>query len=577
MSEHFGGSPPSVSSVRSAGLGVKLSAGFALLMFLSGGVSVLAIDRMSAMDDAAAAMRDNYLPSTLWAGKLAVAVANVRRSQARFLLSNAADPASNQVIIEKMRIAVAAVDEARRMCDPTIDVGEERNRYNAIFDPTWADFRARALKMVEQTSPSKKATLMASYSTDKAFDDFESLSKFVAWDMNYNQTAGKAAGATSRQVYHSTKLMIIAAVIASFVLSLLTAFGLIRHIARPIAIMTAAMRRLAGRDMAVGIPCVGRGDEIGRMAGAVQVFRDSMVEGDRLAAMQAAEQQARQHRATRLEALVSGFERQIGSTVSMLASASTEMEATARSMTGSAAQTDQQATEVARAAEDSSMGVQTVAAASEQLASSIAEINRQVSASATLTERVVSSVRQSDDTVRALDESAGRIGQVAELINNIASQTNLLALNATIEAARAGDAGKGFAVVASEVKSLAQQTARATSEIGGQIAQVQQATGSAVKAMREIAALIEEVNAITGSIAAAVEQQGAATAEIARNVQNTAVSTRTVTSSIAGVSRAANDTGAAATQVLGAAGDLSRQAESLSTEVGSFVTSVRSV
>jgi methyl-accepting chemotaxis protein len=253
------------------------------------------------------------------------------------------------------------------------------------------------------------------------------------------------------------------------------------------------------------------------------------------------------------------------------------MEATARSMTGSATQTDRQAGTVARAAEESSLGVQTVAAASEQLASSINEINRQVAASSTLTSRVVSSVRQSDDTVRALSESAGRIGQVVELINTIASQTNLLALNATIEAARAGDAGKGFAVVASEVKSLAQQTARATSEIGSQIAHVQQATGSAVEAMREIATLIEEVSAITGSIAAAVEQQGAATAEIARNVQNTAVSTRTVTSNIAGVSQAANDTGAAASQVLGAAGDLSRQAETLSNKVGRFIASVRIV
>jgi methyl-accepting chemotaxis protein len=397
----------------------------------------------------------------------------------------------------------------------------------------------------------------------------------MQWDEQYNQTQGQIAGRHSQDIYSTTRAILFGAIAFVLLLSVGIASCLVRHICGPITAMTGAMRRLAGRDMDAAVPCVGRGDEIGRMAGAVQVFKDNMITADRLAAEQAVAQEARQQRATRLETLLAAFEHQIGGTVSILAAASTEMEATARSMTGSAAETGQQATAVSRAAEESSIGVQTVAAASEQLASSITEINRQVSASATLTSRVVGTVRQSDDTVRALAETAGRIGQVVELINNIASQTNLLALNATIEAARAGEAGRGFAVVASEVKSLAQQTARATSEIGGQIAQVQNATGSAVEAMREIAALIEEVNAITGSIAAAVEQQGAATAEIASNVQRTATSTRTVTTSIAGVSRAANDTGAAATQVLGAAGDLSRQAETLSAEVGSFIAEVR--
>jgi len=252
------------------------------------------------------------------------------------------------------------------------------------------------------------------------------------------------------------------------------------------------------------------------------------------------------------------------------------MEATASSMKENAEQTDRQAIAVARAADESSGGVQTVAAASEQLASSITEINRQVASSSSLTTRAVDSVRRTDHTVRALSESASRIGDVVNLITSIASQTNLLALNATIEAARAGDAGKGFAVVASEVKSLAQQTARATDDIAAQIGQVQQASQGAVEAIREIGGLIEEVGAITTSIAAAVEEQGAATSEIARNVQQTAASTRVVTSNISGVSRAANDTGAAASQVLSAAGDLSRQAETLSLEVNKFIDQVRS-
>nr|WP_321986070.1 HAMP domain-containing methyl-accepting chemotaxis protein [uncultured Lichenicoccus sp.] len=339
--------------------------------------------------------------------------------------------------------------------------------------------------------------------------------------------------------------------------------------------MTEAMRRLADRDSSTEVPSIGRADEIGRMAAAVQVFKDNMIKADAAALEQEGAREGTALRTTRMESLVGDFERQIGGTVAALAAASTEMEATARSMSGNAAQTDRQATAVAQAAQSSDAGVQTVAAASEELASSITEINRQVSASAMLTGKVVQSIRQTDTTVRALAESAARIGQVVDLINNIASQTNLLALNATIEAARAGDAGKGFAVVASEVKSLAQQTAKATGDIGGQIAEVQQATQGAVEAIKEIAILIEEVGAITTSIAAAVEQQGAATGEIARNVQETAVSTRTVTDNIAGVSRAANETGASAGQVLDAAGGLSRQAETLSSEVSSFLASVR--
>ncbi|MGI4940687.1 MAG: methyl-accepting chemotaxis protein, partial [Janthinobacterium lividum] len=536
----------------------------------------VALDRMRMMDDATGEVRDDYLPGTAVAAKLAIALEDTRRLEMRVAVVNASETADSAKAKKQLSEAITSVTELRKAAEVGIDPGEEHERYRTVFDRIWPSYQDDIEKTLDLKANNQD--IAAHYFLlGQSFQDFSALLDFLKWDLAYNERLGNRAGNITHAVYRTTVWTVATGIVMSLLLSLGCSFGLIRHISRPIASMTAAMRRLAGRDMTVEIPCIGRRDEIGRMAGAVQVFKNSMIEGDRLVAAQAAEQQARQQRTVQLEGLVGDFEREIGGTVSMLASASTEMEATARSMTGSAAQTDRQAGTVARAAEESSLGVQTVAAASEQLASSINEINRQVAASSTLTSRVVGSVRQSDDTVRALSESAGRIGQVVELINSIASQTNLLALNATIEAARAGDAGKGFAVVASEVKNLAQQTARATSEIGGQIAQVQQATGSAVEAMREIAVLIEEVSAITGSIAAAVEQQGAATAEIARNVQNTAVSTRTVTSNIAGVSQAANDTGTAASQVLGAAGDLSRQAETLSNKVGSFIASVRVV
>ena len=559
---------------RALSLGAKLGAGFAFLTILFACLGGFALQRMGTMNATTAEMRDDYLPSTAAAGNLVMDLQDVRHIESHFMLTTSDDASERLELRQKIGQAIATVEEARRAYEPLIHAGEERNGYTAIFDRTWPAYRADALQTIAFKQDDQEMGALDSYN-HKARADFDTLANFMRWDMTFNRKTGSAAADASRDAYRTTWCMVAAGIVFVLGLSLATAIGLTRHISRPIAAMTASMRRLADQDVTVEIPCIGRLDEIGRMAAAVQVFKDSMINSNRLTAEQTAEREGRQQRAARLEGLVGEFERQISGTVSILASSSSKMEATARTMTGSAAQTDSKATAVARAAEESSVGVQTVAAASEQLSSSITEINRQVTASAALTSRVVANVRQTDGTVQALAESADRIGQVVALINSIASQTNLLALNATIEAARAGAAGKGFAVVASEVKSLAQQTAKATEEIGAQVNQVQQATHSAVEAIRQISELIEEVGSITTSIAAAVEQQGAATAEIARNVQQTAASTRTVTSNIAGVSQAANDTGAAATQVLGAAGDLSRQAETLSLEVDSFIAKVR--
>jgi methyl-accepting chemotaxis protein len=280
-------------------------------------------------------------------------------------------------------------------------------------------------------------------------------------------------------------------------------------------------------------------------------------------------------RAASLNAAIQDFQGTVGGMVGRLTTASTELEATARVMSGTASQTDRQAAAVAEAAGEARAGVQTVASAAEELTASINEISQQVTRSARISEKAVDDARQTDLTVRALSDSAQKIGDVVGLITGIAGQTNLLALNATIEAARAGDAGKGFAVVASEVKSLAQQTAKATEEIGAQITQIQAATQEAVTAIQGITSTIAEVSAIATSLAAAVDQQGAATAEIARTVHQTAVSAERVTAHINEVSQAATDTGAAAGRVLGSAGVLSREATQLSDEVNGFVSRVR--
>jgi methyl-accepting chemotaxis protein len=348
-------------------------------------------------------------------------------------------------------------------------------------------------------------------------------------------------------------------------------------IVRPLARLEAGMRRLAAGDKSTAIAGVGRADEIGTMAAAVQVFKDTMIKADTMSAEQEQiKAEAARAQKAAMNHTADAFHTKFGGFMTMLSSGAGELEATAQSMSGTATQTNGQAMTVAAAAEEASAGVRTVAAAAEELTASIGEISRQVAQSSTITSQAVADAQRTDGIVRALADGAEKIGHVVGLITTIAGQTNLLALNATIEAARAGDAGKGFAVVASEVKSLANQTAKATEEIGAQITQIQTATKEAVQAIQGITGTIGEVSAISMSIAAAVEEQGAATAEIARNVQQTAQSAQDVTVNIGGVSQAATNTGQAATQVLSAATSLLRRVEQLTTEVDSFIAEVRS-
>ena len=348
-----------------------------------------------------------------------------------------------------------------------------------------------------------------------------------------------------------------------------------RRIILPLSGMTRVVSELAAGQRSIDVPYADRTDEIGAMAKAVLIFRDGLASADRLRETHEAEASGKATRARQLDNLVTGFESSAGRMIAILASGATELEATAQSMSGIADQTNSRASNVAQAATAASHSVQTVSVASEELAASINEISRQVAQSASITKQAVEDARLTDQIVQTLAQSAERIGNVVGLITNIAGQTNLLALNATIEAARAGDAGKGFAVVASEVKSLANQTMKATEEIGSQISQIQAATREAVVAIGGISLVIGEVSNIATSIASAITQQGAATAEIARNVQQTAISTGEVTVNITSVSQAANETGAAAGEVLGAASSLAKQAEQLSSEVELFVAGVR--
>ncbi|MGH6953579.1 MAG: methyl-accepting chemotaxis protein [Alphaproteobacteria bacterium] len=383
-----------------------------------------------------------------------------------------------------------------------------------------------------------------------------------------------------------TELETIIIAAFSIALGVLFAFVIARGITRPITAMTGAMNRLAQGDKTAEIPGLGRGDEIGSMAGAVQVFKDNAIEMDRMqkereeaehqrAEEAAARQKEAEERASRLGQLTQAFDKAVTGALEAVSSATNQLEASARSMAASTEETTNQTTAVAAASEQATSNVQTAASAAEELSNSITEISRQVGESAKVAQKAVEEANRTNTTVQGLAEAAKKIGEVVNLISDIAAQTNLLALNATIEAARAGDAGKGFAVVASEVKSLATQTAKATEEIAAQIGSIQGATGDAVKAIDGIGATITRINEIASAIASAVEEQGAATQEIARNVQEAATGTQEVSRNIGGVNQAATEVSKAATQVLQASSDVAKQSDSLRQDVNKFLGEVR--
>jgi methyl-accepting chemotaxis protein len=365
----------------------------------------------------------------------------------------------------------------------------------------------------------------------------------------------------------SIGVLLLAALVATFM-------G--RSMAKPIQALESAMRSIAGGNHNIAVPGAGRRDEIGSMAGAVEVFKTGLIETEQLRAAQDQQRERAQHeRRDTMNALAARFESGVGGVVSAVSSAATELRHTAQSMAATADESMHQTAAVAAASEEATQSAQAVAAAVEELNASISEIAKQVNESARVAGDAVSQANVTNSEVQSLAEAAQKIGDVVKLISEIAAQTNLLALNATIEAARAGEAGRGFAVVASEVKALATQTSKATDEIATQVSSIQNATRLSVDSIQNITTTIGRVSEIASTIAAAVEEQGAATLEIARNVAEAARGTGEVSQNIAGVNDAARETGVAASQVVESAGELSRNGEDLKTQVDAFLREVR--
>jgi len=349
-----------------------------------------------------------------------------------------------------------------------------------------------------------------------------------------------------------------------------------RSISGPLGLLGARMKALAAGSLDGDIPGVGRGDEVGQMAATVQIFKDNAM---RVRELEKSEADTRERtsaeRRAAMEGLAGDFERSVNGIVRSVSTAAAGMQTTAQSMTATASDASARASTVSAASQSASNNVSTVAAAAEELSSSVAEISRQVTRSSEIASKAVSDAERTNATVQVLSTGAEKIGEVVKLIHSIAAQTNLLALNATIEAARAGESGRGFAVVASEVKALANQTAKATEEISGQVAAMQQSTGDAVSAINGITQTISQMSEITVTISAAIEEQGAATREIARNIQQVAAGSSEINSHIGGVTTAAEATGSAASEVLTNARELDNQSGMLRSAVDGFLAKVR--
>ncbi|MEH3061813.1 methyl-accepting chemotaxis protein [Methylobacterium sp. D48H] len=553
-------------------IAAKLGLCLAALVLLIAATSGLSLAELGRIESAAAQLRDTRIPATDALGRIGINFMRQRVNAVRLITADT--PALRAEVADQIakRDALLAAQYARYEALPLTQ--PEREAYAAFRQhvATYAEQQREAVAKAEAGDVAGGQRIYNTTMSDSIRAIMADWEKLVA----LNGDGSQASGTLIAQTYDAAKRNVLA--LAS--LALLVALGafvlVTRGVSGPLRKIAAVTQRLAAGDAEVAISGQERRDEIGALAGSVVVFRDNLVRARALEAETAlARADAETQRRAATRAMADAFEQAVGGIVGGVSAAATELEATARTLTGSATEAAGQSGTVAGAASDAAANVNTVAAAAEELGSSVQEIGRQVSSSAELARVAVAEATNTVALVQDLSGAAAKVGDVVALISGIAAQTNLLALNATIEAARAGAAGRGFAVVASEVKALAEQTARATEEITGQIGRIQSSTGQAASAIDGIGRRIREIDGVASSIAAAVEQQGAATQEIVRNVAEAAAGTGAVTGTIASLAQSAEETGAAAAQVLGAASEMSRQSEHLGAEVARFLATVR--
>lgn len=548
---------------------------------LSLGVGYVAYTAAGTLNGGAKRLYEDVIPGLEAADQMKAALAEVRIAASEHLLNT--DPEAMAEAKENYDDAVSAYEESSEKYSATIadSAVDERADFDAI-EASYLKYMDANDRFLEQSEQNANAEATALY-LGEAGEQYSDLAGQIHNLTLQNKLDSDDVNKSDDATYASTVSLVIAAVavLASLALALL-AYALL-GVVRPISRIVQAMTALSGGDKSVNIPFAGKRNELGKMASAVQVFKDNMIEADRLRSEQerarqeqeAARVRAAAERKAAMQAMADQFESTVGQVVASVSAAAVEMQATAEALSRTAQDASTRSVAVAETVSDVSRNVQGVAAATEELSASIRDIAGQTTQSSRM---VADAARQADTTtqqVNTLAANATSIGAVITLINDIANQTNLLALNATIEAARAGESGRGFAVVASEVKTLASQTAKATEDIAAQVRSMQEATTQSVSAIGGIRSSIDRMNEVASAIAAAVEQQGAATQEISRNVQFASDGATQVSGSIDGVTRASEEASHGSSQVLSAASELARNGEVLRTQVDRFLREVR--
>ncbi len=548
----------------------KITGVVALLLVAMSAMGALNIRQMYTINSATVDIVNNWLPSVRVLGELRAATITYRAIVRSHLL--ATDEAGKQLQEDLLAKWITNTDKARKAYEPLVTSAEERALYEE-FSTSWAEYLAgvKEVLVLSRKNEDKEARVLHAKASLAGVKADETLQK----DVLLNSKGADAAGSQAAEGFDNDIKIVLSSLLLTIIVGIGAAVFLVRGVSAGIKSIVAPMQALGNGDLTAQVPHQGEKTEIGAMAEALQVFKQALIAKKAADEAAARDADAKIERGRRVDSITRDFESLIGEIVATVSSASTQLEASAGTLTSTAERAQQLTTTVAAASEEASTNVRSVASATEEMASSINEIGRQVQDSARMAGEAVDQARKTNDRVSELSKAAARIGDVVELINTIAGQTNLLALNATIEAARAGEAGRGFAVVASEVKALAEQTAKATGEIGQQITGIQTATQDSVNAIKEIGGTIEKLCEISSTIASAVEEQGAATQEISRNVQQAAHGTQQVSSNITDVQRGASETGSASSQVLAAAQSLSGDSNRLKLEVGKFLNSVR--
>lgn len=551
-------------------ISTKLFVIVAFLFVAIAAIGGLAVFQMRAMNAATHDIKDSWLPSVRWIGEMRIQSARYRAVLRDHLIVADADRPD---VDKNLAARKADFDKAAKAYAPLVSSPAERELADKL-GKEWAAFISaandvQALATKGDMNAAKDINAKKVVPTGRAMD--ATLAKLT--EMN-DKGAGEA-GAHADATYASSIWMMIAILAAAVVAGIGAAIYLVRDISGGISSILNPMGKLTDGDLDVGIPHQGESTEIGRIASALQIFKNALIAKRNSDEAAGAEARTKAARAETINNATRNFEAMIGELVHSLSSASTELEASATTLTRTSDVTMTLSGSAASASTEVSQNVQSVAAATEEITSSVNEIGRQVQESNRIAATAVQQAEKTNASITKLTQATARIDDVVKLITAVAEQTNLLALNATIEAARAGEAGRGFAVVAAEVKALASQTAKATDEISTQIAGMQAASTETVETIKEIGATITLISEVSSAIAAAVEEQGAATQEIARNVQQSAELSGQVANEVTEVNRGAAETGSASSQVLAAAQSLSMESNRLKGEVDKFLDTVR--